>query len=145
MKKIIFTVLPAIFVRLGSCCIATAQGPGVAQSDQITQGQQIIQDDSTSTGQFQSVAVDPSSTSGVNLQFPNSMASKPVAIQALDAGTVTSDGGTPSIGADGSLSFSFQVTDQPGVHRVIVIDPNADADSPHIIAVVQFEVPPPAQ
>jgi len=36
------------------------------------------------------------------------------------------------------------VSDQPGVHRVLAIDPNADEDSTHIIGVVQFEVPPPA-
>jgi hypothetical protein len=70
------------------------------------------------------------------------MASKSVAVQPLDGGTVTS--GSATIGADGSLSFSFQVTDQPGVHRVVVIDPNADDESPHIVAVVQFEVPSPA-
>jgi hypothetical protein len=68
-----------------------------------------------------------------------------VSIQPLDGGTFTSGGGSSAIGTDGSLSFSFQVTDQPGVHRVVVIDPNADADSPHIIALVQFEVPSPAE
>jgi hypothetical protein len=80
----------------------------------------------------------------VKLQFPVSLASKTVAVAALDGGTLTSGGGTSSVGADGSLSFSFQVSDQPGVHRVIVIDPNADEDSPYIIGVVQFEVPSPA-
>jgi len=71
------------------------------------------------------------------------MASKSISIAALDGGTVTS--GSTAIGADGSLSFSFQVTDQPGVHRVLVIDPNADDDSPQIVGVVQFEVPSPAE
>ena len=73
------------------------------------------------------------------LQFPVSMASKPVSIAALDGGTVMS--GSTAIGADGSLSFSFQVSDEPGVHRVVVMDPNADDDSPKIIGIVQFEVP----
>jgi len=49
-----------------------------------------------------------------------------------------------TIDANGALSFSFQVSDQPGMHRVVVIDPDADEDSPHIVGVVQFEVPPPA-
>jgi hypothetical protein len=141
MKKTICTLL-TVFVCLGSCCLATAQAP-VAQSDLITgDGQQIIQDDSSSTGTFAAVTVDPSASSDVALQFPVSMASKSVAVQPLDGGTVTS--GSATIGADGSLSFSFQVTDQPGVHRVVVIDPNADDESPHIVAVVQFEVPSPA-
>jgi hypothetical protein len=143
-STILFAAL-VVSVWLGSCCIATAQAP-VAQSDEITgDGQQIIQDDSSTTGTFQAVAVDASATSGVALQFDPSQANKPVAIQALDGGTVTSDGGTLAIGQDGKLSFSFQVTDQPGVHRVVVIDPNADDDSSHVIALVQFEVPSPAE
>ena len=142
MKKIIFSFLAVAFLCFGSCYIATAQNQ-VAQSDQITQGQQIIQDDSNSTGQFESVTVDPSANSSVALQFPASLTNKSVAIEALDGGTLSTNSGT--IDANGNLSFSFQVTDQPGVHRVVVIDPNADEDSPHIVAVVQFEVPAPAE
>jgi hypothetical protein len=65
-----------------------------------------------------------------------------VAIEALDGGTLNTNSGT--IDQNGALTFSFQVTDQPGTHRVIVIDPNVDEDSLHIIGVVQFEVPPAA-
>ena len=143
MKNIILTVLTAS-VCFGSCCIAIGQEP-VAQSDQITNGdtQEIIQDDSSSTGAFQSVSVDPNANSDVALQFPVNMASKSVSVQALDGGTLANTGST--IDQNGALSFSFQVSDQPGVHRVIVIDPNADVESPHIVAVVQFEVPSPAE
>ncbi len=142
MKKILFSLFPAIFIWFGNCSIATAQAP-VAQSDQITQGGDIIQDDDSSTGKFESVTVDPSATSDVALQFPASLANKAVAVEALDGGTLS--GNSATIGADGSFAFSFQVSDQPGVHRVIVIDPNADEDSPHIVGVVQFEVPAPAE
>ena len=144
MKKTILSVLTASFLCFGSCCIATAQAP-VAQSDQITDdgSQQTIQDDGSTTGKFEPVTVDPSASSDVALQFPVSMASKSISIAALDGGTVTS--GSTAIEADGSLSFSFQVTDQPGVHRVLVIDPNADDDSPQIVGVVQFEVPSAAE
>jgi hypothetical protein len=119
----------------------------VAQSDEIKDGetQETIQADSSSTGSFATVTVDAIANSDVSLQFSASLASKTVAVAALDGGTVTSGGGTSSIGADGSLSFSFQVSDQPGVHRVVVIDPNADGDSPKIIGIVQFEVPSPAE
>ena len=143
MKNIILTVLTAS-VCFGSCCIAIGQEP-VAQSDQITDGdtQEIIQDDSSSTGAFQSVSVDPNANSDVALQFPVNMASKSVSVQALDGGTLANTGST--IDQNGALSFSFKVSDQPGVHRVIVIDPNADAESPHIVALVQFEVPSPAE
>jgi hypothetical protein len=142
MKKILFNLLPAGFLWFGSYCIATAQAP-VAQSDQITQGQQIIQDNDSSTGKFDPVTVDPSATSDVALQFPATLASKPVVVQALDGGTLSTNSAT--IDANGMLSFSFQVTDQPGVHRVIVIDPNADEDALAIVGVVQFEVPDPAE
>jgi hypothetical protein len=140
MKKTIFSLLPAIFLWLGSCCIASAQAP-VAQSDQIMTDGQIVQDDDSSTGKFESVDVDPSTTSDVALQFPTSLSNRPVAIEAPDGGTLSTNLAT--IDASGTLAFSFQVTDQPGVHRVIVIDPNADEDSEHIVAMVQFEVPPP--
>ena len=74
--------------------------------------------------------MDASANSDVKLQFPVSLASKTVTVAAMDGGTLTGGGGTSSIGGDGSLSFSFQVSDQPGVHRVIVIDPNAGEDDP---------------
>ena len=88
MKKIIFIVLTASFLCFGSCCIATGQAP-VAQSDQITDGgtQEIIQDDSSSTGTFEPVTVDASANSDVKLQFPVSLASKTVTIAAMDGGT----------------------------------------------------------
>ena len=142
IKKIIFTVLAISFLSFGSCCLVSAQD--VAQSDEIKDGdtEEIIQADSTSTGSFETVTVDASANSDVKLQFPVGLANKTVAVGALDGGTLTN--GSSSIGADGSLSFSCQVSDQPGVHRVIVIDPNADEDSPYIIGVVQFEVPSPA-
>jgi hypothetical protein len=147
MKKIIFTLVPAIFLWFGICQTTTAQDPGVAQSDQITQGGEIIQADHSTTGKFDPVTVDPSATPDVALQFPASLANKSVAVDALDGGALSTNSAT--IDASGNLSFSFQVTDQPGVHRVIVIDPNADEDpdedSTHIIGVVQFEVPPPAE
>jgi hypothetical protein len=142
MKRILFNLLPAIFLWLGSCCIAIAQAP-VAQSDQITQDQQIIQDDGSTTGKFEPVTVDPSATSDVRLQFPISFANKSVVVQPLDGGVLQI--GNSVIDQNGLLLFSFQVSDQPGVHRVIVIDPNADEDSPKIVGLVQFEVPNPAE
>src|SRR6476660_6262445 len=124
MINIILTVLTAS-VCFGSCCIAIGQEP-VAQSDQITDGdtQELIPDDSSSSGAFKSVSVDPNANSVVALQFPVNRASKSVSVQALDGGTLANTGAT--IDQNGALSFSFQVSDQPGVHRVIVIDPNAD-------------------
>ena len=137
MKPRMFNLLAAIFLWLCSSYTAIAQD--VAQSDQIMQGQQIIQADSSTTGKFEPVTVNSSSTSDVALVFPLSLATKTVTIQPLDGGVLqTADS---AIDQAGNLSFSFQVSDRPGSYRVIVIDPNADPDSPYIIAVVQFEVP----
>ena len=146
MKKIIFTILTAALLGFGNCCVATAQDPEapVAQSDQITgDDQEIIQDDDSSTGTFAPVTVNSFTTSDVALQFPASFTNRTVAIEALDGGTLSSNSAT--IDTNGSLTFSFQVSDQPGVHRVVVIDPNADDDSPHIVGLLQFEVPSPEE
>jgi len=86
MKLRTFNLLAAIFLWLGSCGSAIAQD--VAQSDQIMQGQQIIQADSTTTGKFEPVIVNASSTSDVALLFPLSLASKAVTVQALDGGVL---------------------------------------------------------
>src|SRR5438045_2792373 len=109
MKRTIFIVLAASFLCVGSCCIATGQAP-VAQSDQITDdgSHQIIQDDNSTTGEFEPVTIDPGATSDVALQFPVSMASKPVSIAALDGGTVMS--GSTAIGADGLDPYTGNVT-----------------------------------
>jgi hypothetical protein len=140
MKKIMFNLLPAIFLWLGSCCTANAQATG----DQITDpNQQIIQDDSSTTGKFQPVTVDPSATSDVALQFPLNLGGKTVQVQPLDGGVLQIASST--IDQNGNLAFSFQVSDQPGVYRVIVIDPSADENSPYVMGMVQFEVPNPAQ
>ena len=139
MKRIFFNLLPAVFLWLGSCCIANAQASG----DQITDGGQIIQDDSSATGTFQPVTVDASATSDVKLQFSTGAAGKTVLIQPLDGGTASA--GTATIDQNGVLDFSFQVTDQPGVYRVFVIDPNAADDRQRIVGLVQFEVPNPAE
>jgi hypothetical protein len=143
MKKIMFNLLPAVFLWFGMCQTGNAQD--VAQSDQITQGGQIIQDDDSTTGKFEPVTVDGFTTSDVALQFPATLANKSVIVQTLDGGTLGIDGSSATIGADGSLGFSFQVSDQPGVYRVVVIDPNATEDVPPIVGVVQFEIPPPAE
>jgi len=143
MKKIIAIILGTSFLCPGGCGLAIAQE--VAQSDQITDGetQEIIQDDSSSSGAFQSVSVDANANSDVALQFPLNMAGKSVSVEPLDGGTLTST--ASNIDQNGSLSFSFQVSDQPGGHRVVVIDPNPGEGSPHIVALLQFEVPSPAQ
>jgi hypothetical protein len=121
-----------------------AQEPDTASSDEITlEGGEIIEDKS-SNGKFEPVTVEPLATSDVAMQFPESFASKSVVVQALDGGQL-GIGNSATIDQNAMLSFTFQVTDQPGVHRVLVIDPNADEDSPVIVGVLQFEVPSPEE
>jgi hypothetical protein len=141
-KKIISTLLPAIFLWLGGSCMAIAQDAPVAQSDQVTQDGAIIQGDGSDSGSFETVIVDAGTESSVTLQFPaNLLANKPVVVQPLDGGTLGMDGNSATIDQSGALSFLFSVSTQPGMHRVIVVDPSANEDSPHIIALVRFEVP----
>lgn len=85
MPKIIFTVLPATLLCFGTYYAAVAQAP-VAQSDQMTQGGEIIQGGDSSVGKFESVEVDPSATPDVALHFPVSLANKSVVVEALDGG-----------------------------------------------------------
>jgi hypothetical protein len=140
MKRITFNLLPAVFLWLASCCIANAQATG----DQITDpNQQVIQDAKSTTGSFQPVTVDPNSTSNVSLQFSVTLAGKSVVVQPLDGGTLQIANST--IDQNGAVSFSFQVTDQPGLYRILVVDPTADQNSPNIIGAVQFQVPNPSQ
>lgn len=142
MKTITFSLLPAIFLWLGSCCIASAQ---VAQSDQIINDStnQIIQADSSATGKFRPVTVAPSATSDIILQFPTSQGGKTIAIEPLDGGQPSIN--SASIGLTGQLSFSFTVTAQPGIYRTIVIDPNASDASLKFLGLVQFAVPNPTK
>ena len=140
MKKIMVNLLPAIFLWLGSCCITNGQASG----DQITDpNQQIIQDKDSSNGKFQPVTVDPNATSNVKLQFPTNDVGNTLSIQPLDGGTASVN--TATVDQTGLLTFSFQVTDQPGLYRVIVVDPNATDTAHKIVGLVEFEVPDPAQ
>ncbi len=144
MKKIIFSLLPAIFLWFGGYPLATAQSPDVAQSDQITQDQQIIQGDDSTTGTFEPVIVDAGTTSNVTVQFPLSLANKQVIIQPLDGGALLGvNGGFGTIGADGTLSFQFQAANQGGLYRVLVISlDSGDGGTAAVVALVQFQTPP---
>ena len=145
MKKTMSKLLPAIFLWFGSYLIATAQSPDAAQSDLITQDQQTIQADSSSTGTFEPVIVDAGATSNVTVQFPASLANKQVIIQPLDGGALVGGNGQATVGGDGKLSFQFQAANQSGLYRVLVISPNSgDSGTAAVVALVQFQTPPPS-
>jgi len=145
MKRITFNLIPIILLWFGSCCIVSGQ-TSMAQSDNIqSPSGEVMQADESPIGRFEPVPVAPTSSSNVALQFPASLAGTPVAIVALDGGTVNSSGDIPGIDGNGSLSFPFQVSDQPGVYRVAVISPNGGDDGTGVVvALLQLEVPAPA-
>ena len=75
----------------------------------------------------------------VQLQFPVTAAGIAVVIQVMDGGVLGIDGSSVVIGEDGTLSFPFQVSDVPGLYRVLVIS------NDQTIAQVQFWVPNPPE
>lgn len=121
--------------------IANAQDPGppLASSEQITfQNQQVVTVSSAS-GAFDPVTVNPLDAMNVQLQFPVTAAGIATVIQVMDGGVLGIDSSSVIIGDDGTLSFPFQVSDVPGLYRVLVIS------SDQTIAQVQFWVPNPPE
>ena len=75
-------------------------------------------------------------TAAIKLQFATALAGTPVIIQALDGGTVTLADPSTTVATDGTTAFQFQVADQPGLYRVLVIAGGT-------VSMVQFSVPAP--
>jgi hypothetical protein len=141
MKRLTFNLLPAIFLWLLSCCVAMAQDPAplLASSAQITfQNQQVVTVASAS-GVFDQVTVNSLDAMSVQLQFPITAAGVATVIQVMDGGVLGIDGSSVIIGQDGTLLFPFQVSDVPGLYRVLVIS------NDQTIAQVQFWVPNPPE
>ncbi len=138
MKKIIFNLLSATFLWLGSCLIARGDPPpGCCVLIQLITTQ--VQDCSDK-GEFEPVAVSQSEAATLSLQFDASLAGAAVAVQALDGGTLSFNGST-AIDQSGNLSFPFQVGALPGLYRVSIVAQYDSGDVP--VALVQFQVPSP--
>jgi len=135
IKKISLRLL-ATLVWFGSSLIARGDPPlGCCDVIQLTTSE--LEDCST-TGEFQTVVVSPLETTTVTLQFDVSVVNTAVVVQALDGG-ILGIGGSAIIDQNGSLTFPFQVGDQPGLYRVSVI---ADVDGISVpFSLVQFQVP----
>jgi hypothetical protein len=126
-----------IIVLTGVALLSTlpAQADPPALSDVITFANgQGIRGRSTA-GRFPPVALNRLETASIKLQFAATMAGTPVIIQALDGGGLGLAADSAAIALDGTTSFQFQVADQPGLYRVLVIAGQA-------VSMVQFEVPP---
>ena len=88
MKKIIFTLLPAISLYFGTCYVAIAQDSGVAQSDQITaDGQELFTVSGGGAVAFNDVAFSPD---GARLATTFTIADK-----SAEKGRVVSGGRCP--------------------------------------------------
>ena len=141
MKKIRLLPLLAIFLWLSSCRITSAEDPRppLASAEQITfQNQQVVAT-SSANGTFDPVTVNPLDAMNVQLQFPVTAAGIATVIQVMDGGLLGIGGTSAVIGQDGTLSFPFQVSDVPGLYRVLVIS------NDQTIAQVQFWVPNPPE
>jgi hypothetical protein len=141
MKQTVFNLLAGIFLWLCSCCAVTAQDPAPlpASSAQITFPNQQVVTVTSASGIFDPVTVNPQDAVNVQLQFPITAAGIGVLIQVMDGGVLGIDGDSVTVGEDGTLSFPFQVSDVPGLYRVLVIS----NDQP--VAQVQFWVPNPEE
>ena len=112
MKSIMFNLLLAVLIWLGSSLIARGDPPlGCCDIIQLATTQR---EDCSTTGEFQTVAVSALETINVTLQFDVSLASTQVVVQALDGGAL-GIGGSATIDQNGTLTFPFQVSDQPGL------------------------------
>jgi hypothetical protein len=138
MKRILFSLLPVIFLWPGSCRIATAQEPDPpgASSDEITFEDNEVIEDKSSNGKFPPVTLNPLETTDIKLQFSTALAGVPVIVQVLDGGELSGIDESATLAADGTASFQFQVSDQPGLYRILVLAGGA-------VSMVQFEVPNP--
>lgn len=124
---------------VGSVLTLCAQTDGTAgaSSDEITFATDEKIQDYSSAGKFAPVALNPLETTTIKLQFLPELASTPVIAQVLDGGDLGGIDESATIAPDGTTSFQFQVPDQPGLYRVLVI-------AGQTFSMVQFEVPPQA-
>lgn len=141
MKRMIFNLLPAVFLWLCSCGIATAQDPTsvLASSAQITWQNQQVVTITSANGEFDPVTVNSQDAMNVQLQFPPTMAGVATIVEVMDGGVLGIDGNSVTIGDDGTLLFPFQVSDVPGLYRVLVIS------NDQTVAQVQFWLPNPPE
>ena len=134
---LIICLCPQVSTAQADSLVSAAPAALPAPSDVITfaSGQAIRAH--SAAGRFAPLSLNPRDTAAIKLQFATTLAGTPVIIQPLDGGTVGSTDQSAAVAADGTTSFQFQVADQPGVYRVLVIAGTT-------VSVVQFSVPAPA-
>jgi hypothetical protein len=129
-------IIVLISLILLSILPAQADPPALSNVITFAKGQGIRRH--STAGRFPPVALNRLETASIKLQFAATMAGTPVIIQALDGGGLGLAGDSAAIGLDGTTSFQFQVADQPGLYRILVI-------AAETVSMVQFEVPNPPE
>jgi hypothetical protein len=138
MKKILFTLLLAIFLWFGSCCIATAQGAPLVPLVLISLPTEQLVHLHSDDGQFSPVVASPGETVDIYLHFPAVYAGMPLLIEATDGGDVQLSDLSMSINFQGRASFQFQAAAGPGLYRILILA----GDTP---SMLRFQVPNPGQ
>jgi hypothetical protein len=67
---------------------------------------------------FQQIGVQPLQVVSIALQYPVALAGTIVAIEPLDGGRVGSNGQPFRVAADGTLNFTYEVGESPGLYQV---------------------------
>ncbi|MEY2506449.1 MAG: hypothetical protein QOH01_778 [Verrucomicrobiota bacterium] len=75
----------------------------------------------SSRGHFRLTSIRPNQTVNVRLEYPVSLAGKPVTAAALDGGEATISKPNATIGPDGKTSMHFSAGGQPGLYRVLIV------------------------
>lgn len=71
-------------------------------------------------GLFPLTSIRPREVVEIQLQFPVASANTPLIIQAPDGGELLGAPKGVVLGADGTASFRFKVSDQPGLYRISI-------------------------
>ena len=74
------------------------------------------------SNRFPRVYVEPQDTVAVTVRYPQGQPGQPVSIQVMDGGQLENQSivHIAQLDANESLAFQFQLSDQPGIHRVVL-------------------------
>lgn len=88
-------------------------------------------------GVMEPVGLPLNQVAAITLKFPGQKAGESVALSALDGGEITGLAGNPSLSANGSIVFNFQVNGTPGLYRLLVELSNES----HLLSFYTFKPP----
>ena len=151
-KKLLSVACAALFAAL---CLDTAkvsaQSPPLAADNEkdslqmvVNYGQGKEKRRRSHHGEMEPVGLPLGQVIEITLEFPKKRAGQLVIVSALDGGRITAPGGPLSVSANGTVSFSFQSGQVPGLYRLLVqgaeqyelhlhaVDPNRPVKHPRV-------------